>query len=676
MNGQSDFFSGRQIGNYRIIAPLAQGGFGMVYQGQHIYLTRRVVAIKIMRQTLGESEQAQFLREAELLERLQHPHILTVLDAGFFQGQPYMITPLMTGGSLRQRLKHPLSPTQALQYIRQIGQALYYAHQQKMIHRDLKPENIFLADEETALLADFGIASLLSTQSYVATSIAGTPAYMAPEQFRGEVSPQSDQYALACILYELLTGRKVFEATDFISLGFKHTTEPPTPPRTLNTTIPLHLEQAILKALAKNRHDRFAHIAAFLAALEQPEPTIQIQPADSVYPVAASPKDDPAFKAGEHLYAEEEYAEALQAFAQVLSRHPRFPDAWIGKGKTLQELERYEEALNAFDKALLFDPEHASAWFHKGLLFAELKRFEEAVHAYNAALRLHPSDALCWYHKANALFYMDRFEEALRSAEEALRFNPDHALSWNTRGSVLYCLQRYEEAIAAYEEAIRLKPSYSYAWNGKGQALNKLGRYEAALQAYEEAIRLKPSYTYAWNGKGEVLFSLNRYEEALQACAETLRLDPAQASIWNIKGDAFLALERYEEALQAYNETLRLDPRNATVWHRKGLLLLNLQRYEEALQAYNETLRLDPQNATVWQQKGLFLLKLRQYGEALQAYNEALRLNPHAASAWYQKGLLFVQINRIEEAKTAFEQALQLQPDHVNARMSLDALLS
>jgi len=266
---------GRQVGNYRILAEIGAGGFGKVYQGEHLFLTERSVAIKLLHTHLSSPEECErFLQEALLLEKLKHAHILHVYDVGIDDGFPYMIVEYAPAGSLRQRLKSYASgilpAAEVMGILTQIGQALSFAHQQHIIHRDLKPENILFNAQGEALLADFGIATTLSTASVKAVTITGTPLYMAPEQFQGHVSKESDQYALGCIAYELVTGRPPFNAPDFFAMGFKHMKDAPVPPRQLNPSLPVHVEQAILRALAKQRSNRFPDIRAFINALLTP----------------------------------------------------------------------------------------------------------------------------------------------------------------------------------------------------------------------------------------------------------------------------------------------------------------------------------------------------------------------------------------------------------------------
>ncbi len=262
------------IGNYRLLEELASGSFGRVYRGAHTILTNRIVAIKLMHGVLlnSQKERDSFIQEALLLERLKHPHILPIIDVGFHEGFPYMVTEYAPNGSLRDRLRRqtgkPLPEQEALSILTQIGEALHHAHEQHIIHRDLKPENILFNARGEIVLADFGIATVLGTLTIQQATIIGTPPYMAPEQFKGLVGRESDQYALGCIAYELFTGRQPFTAPDFFSMAFKHMQEIPTAPRQLNADLPTHIEQAVLKAMAKERTDRYASVLTFTVAIE------------------------------------------------------------------------------------------------------------------------------------------------------------------------------------------------------------------------------------------------------------------------------------------------------------------------------------------------------------------------------------------------------------------------
>src|SRR5579875_2902348 len=285
-----------EIGNYRIVREIDSGAFGRVYLAQHLLLKNRTVAIKLLHTTRLSSpeERENFLREAQFLEVLKHPYILPILDVGIHEGFPYLVAEYAPNGSLRDRIKryapHPLPVQETLTILTQIGQALYYAHQQHIIHRDIKPENILFNARGEALLADFGVATMIETASIKFATVSGTPSYMAPEQFQNSISKESDQYALGCVAYELFTGQRPFSAQDFFAMGFKHMQEAPIPPSQLNPQLPQFVEDAILRAMAKQRTDRFPDIKAFITELHLPTNSQGRLPAISAsYPTLSAP---------------------------------------------------------------------------------------------------------------------------------------------------------------------------------------------------------------------------------------------------------------------------------------------------------------------------------------------------------------------------------------------------
>ncbi len=448
MLGNDNSNIGKQIGSsYRIVAELGRGGFGDVYLGQHIFFANRPpVAIKLLHTFLrSPKERDQFIQEAQLLNSLTHPHILPILDAGMHESLPFIVMEYASGGSLQDRLEqHPKQPfpiAEAITIITHIGEALHYAHQQNIVHRDLKPDNILFNSKGEAMLADFGLAAILSSAGTRDIGSAGTPAYMAPEMFEGKVSVKSDQYALGCIAYELVTGRKPIEIEGLpvIAVQYQHAKVEPIAPSQHNPRISSHIEQAILKAMTKDRTNRHADIRAFLTALQTPKKSAQ---------------------------------------------------EWLKEGNALYNLKRYEEAIAAYDQAIRLNPNYALAYNNKGIALKNLKRHEEAIAASDQAIRIDPSYAPAYHNKGNALADLKRYEEAIAAYDQAIRLNPNYALAYNNKGNALYELKRYEEAIGAYEQAIRLDPNYAVAYNNKGVALDQLGRKREAQQAYERAKQL------------------------------------------------------------------------------------------------------------------------------------------------------------------------------------------
>ncbi len=274
MKGMVDELTGKRLGPYQIVAPLGEGGMGIVYKAYQPTLTR-YVALKVLPQRYTDDPTfvGRFWQEARAAAKLEHPHILPIYDYGEYEGYHYIAMQLVRDGSLAQLLHgNPLLLEQIGYIIAQVSGALDYAHSRQVIHRDVKPDNILISRQSGCMLTDFGIAKLLASTAHltqIGTSV-GTPIYMSPEQIQGDedVDGRSDIYSLGVVLYEMATGRPPFQGEDSRAIQWKHLNEPPRPPRSLNPALPEEVAAVILKALAKKREGRYATAGAMAQALQ------------------------------------------------------------------------------------------------------------------------------------------------------------------------------------------------------------------------------------------------------------------------------------------------------------------------------------------------------------------------------------------------------------------------
>lgn len=271
--------AGEQVGPYQVIGPLGQGGMASVFQAYHAKLDR-YVAIKMMHKAFLEDEgfRSRFGREAQIVAKMEHPHIVPVYDYAEHDGQPYLVMKFVEGQTLKKLLAQgPLPLDRVIEIMSDIADALSYAHKRGVLHRDIKPSNILIDAEGTAFLTDFGLARVAragaSTMSV--DMILGTPQYISPEQAAGqsELDPRTDVYSLGVILYEMVVGRVPFNADTPYAVVHDHIyTELPLPSE-INPAIPPAVEGVLLKALAKRPADRFdtpnAMMQTFRQAIQQ-----------------------------------------------------------------------------------------------------------------------------------------------------------------------------------------------------------------------------------------------------------------------------------------------------------------------------------------------------------------------------------------------------------------------
>jgi eukaryotic-like serine/threonine-protein kinase len=291
-----------QIGRYKIVGKIGQGGTSHVWKGFDAALDRHV-AIKTISADMADDPtlQKRFKREAESAAGLNHPHIITIYDFGQEQDKLYMAMELLEGVDLKQaigqgRLK---SLDDKLEIMSQICDGLAFAHAHDIVHRDLKPANLFLLPDGQVKIMDFGLARVSGSDMTRTGMAMGTPHYMSPEQVRGEhVDFRSDVFALGCVFYEILTGKKPFDADSIHSVLYKVMQEEPKPVRELSPDLPPVLQQVLDKAMAKRPEERFQSAVEFGEVLDRAQEAISTGRGDERLPGLVPPSAAPASAAG------------------------------------------------------------------------------------------------------------------------------------------------------------------------------------------------------------------------------------------------------------------------------------------------------------------------------------------------------------------------------------------
>ena len=267
---------GMDVGRYHIVEQLGEGGMATVYKAYDTRLEREV-AIKFIRTdqfapAMLETILKRFDREAKALAKLSHSNIVGVIDYGEYNGAPYLVMEYLPGGTLKQRIVKPIPWQEAVRTLLPMARALDFAHRQGMIHRDVKASNILITADGDPMLTDFGIAKILDVeegQTLTGTGMGvGTPEYMAPEQWVGKVTAQSDIYSLGVVFYEMLTGRKPYSADTPAAILIKQTNNPMPLPSQYIPNLPDAVEKVLFKALAKQPEDRYSTMGAFANALD------------------------------------------------------------------------------------------------------------------------------------------------------------------------------------------------------------------------------------------------------------------------------------------------------------------------------------------------------------------------------------------------------------------------
>ena len=440
---------------YTLEGELGSGGMAIVYQAidrKH----DRPVAIKVMRPEVAAAMgRERFLSEISIAAKLQHPHVLALIDSGDADGVLYYVMPYLEGETLAQRVarEQQLPVADAMRITTEVVSALRYAHDRGVLHRDIKPANIMLTGGH-AVVMDFGIARAMDKAGPRLTTIGmlvGTPAYMGPEHLNGEVDARSDIYAVGCVLYEMLAGSPPFTAPTAQALLLRHLMGDAAPLSSVRKDVPRHVELVAMRALAKEPKDRFQDMKAFHTELQLAASGAPV--ADRIKPAreekretissASGPRTPPNLEAydtylrGIHSFekrTETGNNRAIEVLERATKEDPTFAPAYAALAAAYVERfftydpdEEWEErAFVAIEKARSIDPGLAKIYVVKGnLLWTRARRFphEDAMEEFRRALEIEPDNVQALNELAKVLFHIGRLDEAVEKFERAIELD-------------------------------------------------------------------------------------------------------------------------------------------------------------------------------------------------------------------------------------------------------------
>jgi TolB-like protein/Flp pilus assembly protein TadD len=546
----------------------------------------RVVALKVLHPDLAASlGPDRFLREIKLAARLNHPHILPLFDSGAADGFLYYVMPYVEGESLRERLdrEQHLPVEEALHHTRSIASALDYAHRQNIVHRDIKPENVMVYEGE-AMVMDFGIAKAVSSaggETLTQTGMmVGTPAYVSPEQAAGETNldGRSDQYSLACVLYEMLSGERPFTGATAQAVLAKRFTETVKPLRTVRDTIPEYVERAVSRAMSTDAGSRFPTAAMFAQALvsglttptdteAMPQPAVSAAKSVAVLPFAnmsADPENE-YFTDG----MAEEIINALTKIQslRVASRTSSF--AFKGKNEDIGEIGRKLKVSTVLEGSV-------RKMGNRLRITAQLVNVADGYHLWS-----------------------ERYD---REMEDVFAIQDD--ISQAIVKALRVILSEGEKKQIEKARAVNLQ-AYDYYLRGR-QYFHHIRRksLEYARQMFNKAIEIDPEYARAYAGVSDCCSLLYTYFDAREfnlrqadaASSKALELEPELAEAHVARGLAVSLSKRFDEAETEFETAMRLDPKlyEAVYWF--GRARLSQGRYDEAVKLIERAAALRPED--------------------------------------------------------------------------------
>ncbi len=647
-------------GTYTIDRELGRGGMATVYLAQDVKHDR-VVALKVLHPDLAVAlGPDRFLREIRLAARLNHPHILPLFDSGDAEGMLYYVMPYVEGESLREKLdrEQQLPIEEAVHHGRAIASALDYAHRQNIVHRDIKPENVMLYEGE-AMVMDFGIAKAVSaagTETLTQTGMMiGTPAYVSPEQAAGELNldGRSDQYSLACMVYEMITGLRPFSGATPQAIMAKRFTETPKPLRSVRRDVPENVEKAVTKAMATDATARYTTSAQFATALTS---TSLVTPTDtqSLPKTAVSAAKSVAVLPFTNMSAdpENEYftdgmaEEIINALSKiqslrVASRTASF--AFRGKSEDVAEIG---EKLRV-------------STFLEGSVRKMGNRIRITAKLVNVA--------------DGYQLWSERYD---REMEDIFAIQDD--ISQAIVKALRVILTEDEKKAIEKTRKVNME-AYDYYLRGR-QSIHQLSRtsLETARKMFRRAIEIDPEYALAHAGLADssslLYMTMDARESNLaqgdSASQKALELDPNLAEAHVARGLAVSLRKQFDVAALEFETAMKLDPKLFEASYYYARARMSQGQFSEAAKLFERSCTLRPEDyqapaflAMAYAALGMHVESEATYRRQTRLVEERLDLIPDDARACVLGSSSFGRLKDTERAVELAKRALAIDPD-------------
>jgi eukaryotic-like serine/threonine-protein kinase len=691
----SESLSGRTISHYRIIEQLGAGGMGVVYKAEDPRL-HRFVALKFLPDNMAQDSRAleRFRREARAASALNHPGICTIYDIAEEGGRAFIVMEFIDGETLRSHIKGKPLPLEAMLKLGiQIAEALDAAHTEGIVHRDIKPGNIFVTKRGQAKVVDFGLAKLVpkgvasggavgdaADSPSIAGIISGTPAYMSPEQIRGDnLDARADIFSLGVLLYEMATGRQAFGGTRGGMIIEAVLTRSPVSARSINPETPPRLEEIINKAIHKNIDERYQNVADIGADLQALERELDFKRKTA---------------RGNKTSAAESVSNELPQTGRERARDSRSQTTNARAGRSSKIIDSL--AVLPFDNASR-EPEHE--YLSDGIagslinILATVPKLRVMAQSTVFRYKGREIDPQTVGRELNvrAVLTGKIFQsgESLRIGTELVDVATGTQLwgaQYNRKLGDIFAIQ--DDISGEISEKLRLKLTLAekkrltkrQTENPEAYRLYLKGRhhwerwtedgFHKAVEHFQQAIEKDPSYALAYSGVADsyVLLGWNSYlppkdafPKAKMAAMRALRLDPDLGEAHTPLATVLWLYEwQWQQAREEFEQSLALNPAYPTANHYYAEYLMTLGRHAEAIEKMKSSQELDPLSLIISVAIGWAFYMARRYDEAIEQLRRTIELEPNYPMTCWILGLALRKSGRYDIAIREGEKGVEL----------------
>lgn len=673
---------GTKLGQYEVRSLIGSGGMGEVYSAVDLRLGRNV-AIKILRPSTERDLRARFISEARTASLLDHPHICTIFEVDETDsGELFIVMAYYEGQTLDRILREgPLDVSRALAIAVQIGRGLAAAHEELIVHRDIKPANLMLTRDDTVKILDFGVAALQGEPGRTGETAAyGTPAYMSPEQIRGEaVDQRTDIWSLGAVLYEMVTGERAFtgdEASDIVNSALR---DHPRPASEIRPGIPARIDTIIERALTRELRQRYEQVESMindmqdlLSALDTDQVTLRLKASSAKRSIAVLPFQDMSPGKDQQFLCDGLAEEILRVLG-------RTPDLRVASRTSAFQFR--DQALDIRDIGARLNVE--------AIIEGSVRRLDDRVRVSVQLINVENGYRL-WHQRFDRkmhdiLALEDEIAELIAEALEVTLTGgrADSAASASPESHELYLQGRkffhqhrrkaLETAIQIFSEAIDNDPGNARALAGLADCHSFLSLYfgegkealEAADEASARALQLAPQLADAHAARGLALFLKRDLEGSETRLKRAIELDPVHYDARYIYGRVCFSMNRPTDAALHFREACAIVPEAYDSWYLLGMCYrrtgetAKARRADvECIEAVKKRVRSHPDDTRAWTMGASVLAELGEPESASDWVSRALAIDADEPIIQYNAACVFTKLRRLDDAFASLSEAL------------------
>ncbi|HNO76942.1 MAG TPA: protein kinase [Phycisphaerae bacterium] len=718
--------------DFEILGELGRGGMGVVYRARQRKLDR-LVAVKVLPALLGTvrpDARARFRREAELAASLDHTNIAGVHDFGEVDGTLYYVMQLIEGRSLRDVLNEiadakttdiivgregsssnsksrvtgdgvasrPTYFRKVATWIAEVAEAMQYAHDKGIVHRDIKPSNLILAEDGRLVISDFGLARISQSQSPVVTrGLVGTCRYMSPEQVESSLGPvdaQSDVYSLGATLYELLTFKPLYSCPDERELLRQVVEVDPPPPSRIVPQVPKELETICLKAVAKERRNRYASAGKMAEDLKRwlldlpiharrqtlTERAWRFVRRRKLYVLLTTITMALTLTAG-GLWMAYNATEKRAAMANREAMDSQIALS-LREAHAALDAEKTDKVLEHIRKGLAIDPNHLELNRLKAIVLFRTGSPNEAMAVIRGVIEREPHDWSSHFLAAFAMRPCMADDWTCRCIDRTglLGENPHDTLTqryeqhlaevqeWRSGEAEEFCLLSCKEedpqlAIALLNSALAKDPTMSEALLLRALRYEKTGELEKMKVDALQAIEFRKGDDLAYGVLGTAQYLLHQFTDAKATLSEAIRRNPRTVLWWYDRAVVNGYLGDFNASIADANTAIGINAKYAFAYVARAVAQVGLKNPAAAMQDYNHAEKLDPRIIDIYIQRCELFLLSGQFEKAMADADRAVKLAPKNAAGYQRRAHAYILTGDYESALAPVNKCLEMDPN-------------